>query len=219
MYHLIKKDLLMQKRTLALSIIFIIFFTLTLSNIGPAGLTVSILGVTYMLALGASALEDKNNSDIILVSLPIKKNTIVFAKYLSIYVFVAYAALLNYFIYLLVDQLNLPINVLPFTFEGLIVAIVAVTLFCSITLPLIFKYGFIKSRMINLIFFFVFVSGGLTLVDNISQKETSVFFQRIIDFLSKYSDVQLMLLLMIPPTIILITSYFLSIFFYNKREF
>lgn len=49
-----------------------------LSQIGPYGLVVNILAVTYMLVLGASAVEDKNNSDIMLVSLPIKKIRLCF---------------------------------------------------------------------------------------------------------------------------------------------
>ncbi|GIN92692.1 hypothetical protein J22TS1_37430 [Siminovitchia terrae] len=91
MYHLIKKDILMQKRALKLSILLMIFFSFTLSNLGAAGLTIGILAITYQLVLGASALEDKNNSDIILISLPIKRTTIVLSKYVSIYIYAAYA--------------------------------------------------------------------------------------------------------------------------------
>ncbi|MFC0418229.1 ABC-2 transporter permease [Cytobacillus solani] len=113
MYHLIKKDILMQKRALKLSVLLIIFFTITLSNIGPAGLTVGVLAITYQLVLGASALEDKNNSDIILISLPIKRATIVLSKYVSIYIYAAYAAIGFYLIYFIVNLLNLPLDI-PF---------------------------------------------------------------------------------------------------------
>ncbi|MDF1511352.1 ABC-2 transporter permease [Robertmurraya sp. DFI.2.37] len=219
MYHLIKKDVIMQKRAIGFSLLFIFFFTFTLSEIGPSGLVVNILAVTYMLALGASAVEDKNNSDLMLVSLPIKKDTIVSSKYISVYIFAFYAVFVNYLIYLIVNQLNLPIKVLPFTSSGLFFSLVAVSLFCSITLPLIFKYGFLKSRVISFILFFVFIAGGSTLVDHLSKKEDSIFIQSISTLFHSSSDAQIALLLFIPVVIILFISYLISLNFYKHREF
>lgn len=209
----------MQKRTIGLSLLFIFFFTFTLSEIGPSGLVVNILAVTYMLALGASAVEDKNNSDIMLVSLPIKKNTIVSSKYISVYIFALYAALINLLIYLTINQLNLPIEVLPYTSEGFFFSIVAVTLFCSITLPLIFKYGYLKSRVISIILFFVFIAGGLSLVDNLIKNEDSIFAQKISNLISTSSDIQIAFLILVPVIIIVFISYILSLNFYKNREF
>ncbi|MBA4535931.1 ABC-2 transporter permease [Bacillus aquiflavi] len=193
MYHLIKKDILMQKRTLKLSVLLIIFFTITLSSMGSIGLTVGILAVTYQLILGASSLEDKNNSDIILNSLPIKKNTIVLSKYVSIYVFTAYAILLFYSIYFIVNMLNFP-NIIFFNPIGFIGGIVAVTLFFSISFPLIFKYGYIKSKMANLILFFVLAFGGIILT-NILQNDQVTFGQNIILFFNKQSTFEISLVL------------------------
>ncbi|MDV2687075.1 ABC-2 transporter permease, partial [Alkalihalophilus lindianensis] len=90
--------------------------------------TVGVLTVTYQLVLGACALEDKNNGDIILISLPIRRNTIVLSKYVSIYVYAAYATLGFYLTYLIINLLNLPLDI-PFNFTGFIGAIMAVTLF------------------------------------------------------------------------------------------
>ncbi|WVP28479.1 hypothetical protein V2178_16385 [Bacillus licheniformis] len=56
MYHLIKKDILMQKRAMKLSLLLMIFFTFTLSQLELVGYTVAVLAVTYQLALGASFL-------------------------------------------------------------------------------------------------------------------------------------------------------------------
>ncbi|WP_102275536.1 ABC-2 transporter permease [Cytobacillus massiliigabonensis] len=218
MYHLIKKDILMQKRALKLSVLLIIFFSITLSNIGPAGLIVGILAITYQLVLGASALEDKNNSDIILISLPIKKTTIVLSKYVSIYIYALFAAIGFYLIYLISNLLNLPLDI-PFNFSGLIAAIITVTLFCSISFPLIFKYGFLKSKMANLIIFFVFVFGGTGLVSYFSRNNKLMLSQELITFLSNSSDFQLFIILAAPLFLILICSYYLSLAFYRNREF
>lgn len=106
MYLLIKKDFLIQKRNLKLSILLALFFSVSFSSIGTAGLIYSIYAVSYFLASGASALEDKNNSDMMLVSLPIKKQKIVLSKYISVYVFAAYAIIVTYLIVLIERLLN-----------------------------------------------------------------------------------------------------------------
>ncbi|MDQ0214019.1 ABC-type transport system involved in multi-copper enzyme maturation permease subunit [Oikeobacillus pervagus] len=218
MYHLIKKDILMQKKAIKLSVLLIIFFTFTLSNIGPAGLTIGVLAITYQLALGASALEDKNNSDIILMSLPIKRTIIVLSKYVSIYIYAAYAILGFYLVNLIINLLNLRPDI-PFNFTGLIGAIIAVTLFCSISFPLIFKYGFIKAKMANLIIFFVFVFGGTGLVSYLSENNKLMLSQDIMTFLSNGSDIVILIISMVLLLLILICSYFISLTFYRKREF
>ncbi|WP_313800236.1 ABC-2 transporter permease [Cytobacillus sp.] len=218
MYHLIKKDILMQKKALKLSVLLIIFFTITLSNMGPAGLTVGVLAISYQLVLGASALEDKNKSDVILISLPIKRTTIVLSKYVSIYIYAAYAALGFYLIYLITSLLNLPLDI-PFNFSGFIGAIIAVTLFCSIAFPLIFKYGFLKAKMANLFIFFVFVFGGTGLVSYLNKNNKLLMSQDIISFFRNSSDIELLLILAVPLVLILICSYNISLAFYKKREF
>lgn len=217
MFHLIKKDILIQKRAFKLSILLMIFFTITLlSNMGPAGLIIGVLAITYQLVLGASALEDQNNSDIILISLPIKRTAIVFSKYVSIYVYAVYAILGFYLIDLMIDLLNIPLDI-HFNVQGVMGAIIAVTLFCSLSFPLIFKYGYLKSKMANLIIFFVFVFGGAGLVNYLSHKWT--WSPDAISFFNNNSDTGLFMIVMVPLAFILISSYFLSLNFYQKREF
>jgi len=219
MYHLIKKDLLIQKRALKLSALLIIFFTVTLlHNIGTAGLTIGVLAITYQLVLGASALEDKDNGDMILISLPIKKTTIVLSKYVSIYIYAAYAILGFYFVYLIINILNLPLNI-SFNVTGLMGAITAVTLFCSISFPLMFKYGYLKAKMANLIIFFLFAFGGTGLVSYLSDNNHLMISQDIMTFFSNKSDIVMYMILLIPLICILICSYVISLSFYNKREF
>lgn len=219
MFHLIKKDILMQKRAFKLSILLMVFFTITLlSNMGSAGLTIGVLAITYQLLLGASALEDQNNSDIILISLPIKRTAIVFSKYVSIYIYAAYAIFGFYLIDLLIGSLNIPLDI-DFNVQGLMGAIIAVTLFSSLSFPLIFKYGYLKSKMANLIIFFVFVFGGTGLVNYLSKNLEWILREDIIAFFNNRSDIGLFMIVMVPVVFILISSYYLSLNFYQKREF
>lgn len=208
----------MQKKAMKMSILLMIFFTITLSNLGPIGLSVAILAITYQLVLGAFALEDKNSSDIILVSLPMKKRTIVLSKYVSIYVYSAYAIIGYTFIYLMVNLFHLPLEV-PLTLIGVIGSIVGVTLYFSISFPLIFKYGYIKSKMANLVVFLGLVFGGTLLIYQRSQNDPSIFGQQMMGLLQEGSNLFIMMGLFVILAIIFMLSYFISLTLYEKREF
>ena len=156
MYTLIKKDFLIQKRNLLLSVVISVLFLAVWTNYN---LMISTIMISYMLVFGASAFEDKNNSDKFLVSLPISKTKIVFAKYLSVYVFAAYAFVLNVLLITIFDVLRFPITTAPATIQEILAAIGLLTVYVSIALPIIFKFGFAKSRMITFILIFALVFG------------------------------------------------------------
>lgn len=218
MYPLIKKDILIQKKVVTLAIFMMLFFAVTLSSMGPGATIVGILTVTYMFVLGASAIEDKNKSDIILVSLPIKKQTIVLAKYLSVYVFATYAILLYAIIYFGVQLLHIPLE-MSLTQSGIISTLFIITVFFAISFPLIFKYGYLKAKTPNLILFFILVFGGTALVNNLDQLSSWTFIQNTVTFLSERTETQLLLLLLPIAFVILVISYFISLRFYQEREF
>lgn len=216
MFHLIKKDILVQKNSLLLSIVLMIFFSITLFSLGSAGLTVGMIAITYQLVLGASTLEEKVNGDIILLSLPIKKSSIVLSKYLSIYVFAAYAILGFYLIHLAVKLSQVPLD-MPFTSSAILGSLAAITLYFSICLPIIFKYGYLKSKMIILIVFFGTVFGGSFLVSTMLENERFNPAQKWLELTN--NGWEWMLLLGIPLLLLLGISYFVSLTFYKKREF
>lgn len=219
MYHLIKKDLLMQKKALVFALLYLIFFTFTIAKNEPIGLTIGILVVTYMLALGSASVEDKNDSDIMLLSLPIKKKSIVLSKYLSVYMIATGIFLFNYLIYLTVDTFSIPLEVLPITYVGFAGAIIAVTIFSSISFPLIFKLGYTKSRIVNLVLFFGLVFLSAPALEAINKSENLVIKQWLVKFAFDSSNFEKTLIIMLPLLFILLISYKLSLIFYTNREF
>ena len=209
MYHLIKKDILIQKKNLIFSLLYLVLFTILVTKNEIIGLTIAVLAVTYLLAHGASSLEDKNNSDIMLVSLPIKKRLIVLAKYISVYGYAAYAIIICYLMYVLAHTFNLPITLQPITTDGLLVVLFSVTLFGAISYPLIFKYGYTKSRTVNMILFFILIFTSTTLADSVN----------IDQLIQKWSESELILFSSLTLLFILALSYSISLAFYKKREF
>ncbi|GGK36729.1 hypothetical protein GCM10010965_32080 [Caldalkalibacillus thermarum] len=80
MYHFIKKDLLIQKHYLLLSLLMVLAFTIALANLEPAELSLSIFAFNYILVLGAVSQEDRTIGDMPLQSLPIRKSIIVSSR-------------------------------------------------------------------------------------------------------------------------------------------
>lgn len=215
MYSLIRKDFIIQKKNLKLSILLIIFFSFSFSSIGTTGLIYSIFAVSYFLASGASAVEDKNNSDMMLVSLPIKKQKIVLSKYFSAYVFLAFTIFITYIIVAVERLMNLPFNVFSFTIEAIVLAIAGVTFLFAIIFPLIFKFGYLKAKTFSNILMLSIVFGTATLINKLPYS----WQQKLLQLSSGLSELEKIGVIMIPLFIIFIISYFISLTFYRKREF
>lgn len=209
MFHLIKKDILIQKKTVLLALLYLIIFTVFISQNELIGLTASVFAVSYMLVMGACALEDKNNSDMMLISLPIKKWLIVLSKYVSLYGYAACSLLICYLLYVIAEVVHLPIKIHPVTADGVLIIFFIITLMGAIYFPLIFKFGYIKSKMANFILFFVLFSFCMSLTE-----ETSVN-----QLIQQWSNNTIMIFAFLALSIILAISYSISLVFYKNREF
>jgi ABC-type transport system involved in multi-copper enzyme maturation permease subunit len=183
---------------------------------GSIALTAGVVCTTYAVSFGASALEDKNKVDMVLNSLPIKRSSIVIAKYLSVFVYAFAALLVCFVIYSLAKWLSLPVKVVPFTFEGAAGAVIAAALFSAINYPIIFKYGYIKSRGINFVLFFLFFFGGNTLYDYARDHS---WLEKLLQMTGYVEVEQILLLTMLFSLIFVIISLLLSISIYKRREF
>lgn len=213
MFHLIKKDLLIQKRSVYLSVLLILLFSFYLTKVGTMGLLLSVLSVTYMLTLGAFAIEEKNDSNKMLVSLPIKRKTIVLSKYLSVPILALFALFINELIHLLVHGFQLPLETIPISPKAALWSILASMLYGSISFPLIFKLGYLKSKMMNFLLFFLLISGGTYLFEKWANR------LEMIRFFSRLSGMEMGILVIVPVFLLYFLSYLLSLSFFQKREF
>lgn len=224
MINLILKDIMVLKKTLLFCAIYPAIFIFAFQSTGSAMLPASIAAVTYILVLTASAYDDKNKSDILLNSLPIGRNQVVLSRYLSIYVFSAIGIIYYMVFYILINISGLPLKVYPITSEGIIAALFSVTLLNSIYFPILFKMGYIKSKMVNFILFFSLffgVSAVSGLLENKPGNGTakSKFLESITRFFNSLSNVQITIGIIIIMFIMFLISYMLSKKFYKNREF
>src|SRR5665647_5605 len=93
MVNLVWKDLLILKRSLWLAPLYAFFAVFAFKAMPDGGLSAATVAVTYMLMFQAFTLDNKNNSEIMLNSLPLIRKDIVLAKYLSVFLYAAFGIL------------------------------------------------------------------------------------------------------------------------------
>ncbi len=222
-YKLVFKELLLMRFKLWAIIFLGIYFLIGMRGGAYA----------YIMAVGCStafsiivifSTEDKNQTEVLLSSLPVSRREIVLAKYIVILGF----ALLMLVILTILNYLNegqyfywLGIIVLfgylpPVTLGQVMVALGLSLVAIALTLPLNFKYGVQKMQAYNTTLFGVFLLvPTLLMVRSFSSQEThNVFMEVHINYPLFWSGV---FLAMAVATLGL--SFWLAIRFYEKREF
>lgn len=222
MFNLVLKDILLQKKSLMLMGIFCIIPVVIFDYFGTLNTGSQILlamVISYTLIMGTCAQEFKNTSDIFINSLPLKRSTIVKARYLTAFVFMFYALVVVAIIGVILNSIGFSISANYLGTYEIVGIVTSLILFISIYFPVYFKYGYLKSKLLNFILLF-----GTLLIPNLvvslaSDTELQEILSQICSFLFKLSSWEIISMLMGSVFIIMLISYFLSVRFYNKREF
>jgi hypothetical protein len=219
MINLILKDIIIQKKTVLLSLVYMILVIIISSGPVDLGFIAGLIGVTYILITTSSATEDKNNVYVLLNSLPIKRSHIILSKYLSIFVYIIIGTVYYYLAISIINVIGASTEVSYISFQGVVIAIFAVSLLNGIYLPVLFKVGYTKTRILSMILFMSFFFGVSYIIDFFRESENIKVIGSIINFLSNLSSPQVNLVTIGLTIIVLLISYALSLRFYNNREF
>lgn len=219
MYNLIIKDILIQKKQVAFSIAYMAFILVAFQGMGEAMLPMGLVALTYMLSMTSCGYEEKNKSDIMLNSLPVKRANIIAAKYMSVFVYFAMGMLVYALFLKIIIMAQIPLKTYPITLEAFIGGFVAVSMMTGIWLPIYFKFGYMKLRVVNFVLFFLFFFGTSYLNKFFKENQNSQWVQNIINFLNSQGNITIALIIFAMVIILLIISYGLSVRFYSKREF
>lgn len=220
MLNLILKDILLQKKTFLFSAFYLMVIILSFQQMGSTMVPASIIALTYVMIQYACAYDDKNKADVLLNSLPLGRDTIVTARYLSIFVFLPIAVLYYMVLGSIISLLHLPVKIYPVSFEAIVWCLFSLILMNSVYLPVFFKVGYIKSRLVNFVFFFgLFFVGGI-LVPKLLRAGGSRLHGWIIRLLGNSGeDVGIMAGTFIIMTILFFASYIMSLKVYRNKEF
>jgi ABC-type transport system involved in multi-copper enzyme maturation permease subunit len=218
MFNLIIKDMLLLRKTAVFAVVYMIFLIFAFKEIPQGALYTGIVGSTYILMATSMAYEDKNNSDIVLNSLPLSRSEIVLAKYLQVFLFAIVASAIFVIMSSLLKLFSLDIGVISINLKTIATAIFSVVLMNCLYFPVFYKLGYIKSKYVNFVVFFIFFFSIQTIMGSLVNTESG-FVLDVINFFQGFSGNLLALLILLAAVLIAVMSYSLSLSFYRAREF
>ncbi|NLL17994.1 MAG: ABC-2 transporter permease [Clostridia bacterium] len=217
MLTLVLKDILTQKKKLWLIVFYGVFMHVALYSLGDAGAYGSAtVGITYIFVLGACAHDDKNRSEILLNSLPISRNSLVMAKYLTSLWFLAIGLIASTLVGTVAHFTGLDRGLVDSETLGIMVFIGL--LLVSFYYPVYFLFGYLKARYYHTLLFIlaIFVPGLLaTMANRVGLPGWLGYF---LEWLN-HSHGTMALGFIGAGLLLFIISLFISLKFYQKREF
>jgi hypothetical protein len=175
-------------------------------------MVIAVLYVSYPFAVG-----EKNGIDALYPTLSIKRGTVVLGRYLFALFFDLFAGVLAYiYSFVALTILRKGFNAL----EGLTVTIVLFIVFSiiqAIQLPLYFKLGYSKAKLMSYLPFMVFplvVLIANNFLGNIFASQITAFLEWM-----AMNTFAVILFIIVIWLGIMVVSYRTSLLFYNKRDF
>lgn len=219
MLNLILKDLLVQKKSILFALCYCFFLVFAFQSLEGAAPVAATTAIVYLLTQYSFAYEDKNKSEIMLNSLPISRKDIVLAKYLSIFLYIGLAMVAYMFATLIVMAIKIPIKVQFISLQGITITLFLVSLMASLYLPIIFKFGYLKAKMFNMVMFLLFFFIPMGVVSFYQNSEYTSSIDNILTGMATWSDWQIASLIVGISLLMMALSYYISVTIYNKREF
>lgn len=233
MFQLIKKDLLVSLKIRSLKAViatFIVglFLLSTFSYIFPTALPIII---TYAVVMNSFYYDSLNNSESYILSLPNKREDVVYSKYILVLLVLFVSNILMYILF----GINILNSVRGMVLQDIIVSSLTILFSFSIILPITFKYRYRVGRITSS-FIAIFIgylsyksnainnfieNGKETILISLSRK-IGVLIYRIFNF-KNYdykvvaTTIYIILLFMI-AVIIFLVSIYISLKIYEKRD-
>lgn len=209
MFNLIKKDILVQKKYIYFIFIYL-FIGLVAFRTMPDSATTYLIATTiaFFFIAGSFSYDEQNKTYMVINSLPIKRNSLIISKYISVLIYTLLSLLIIYIFTLIVFTLKLPYKIELLNLNHVFNVFIASMFLSSILLPVYSKLGYTKARIFTtLSYIFVFI-----VFNTLGNMGTSIpmLLQR-----TRLEDIVLLII----ASLIFILSMFLSIKFYENREF
>lgn len=214
MINLLIKDFLVQKKTLAIAILYIISMLIFLQGFNNNGAVflAGIPTVAYLFWVTAFQSDEKNKSEQIISSLPVTRREIVIAKYLSTIFYLVIGIIILLLVVVVVKTLGIQASIPLISIENIYKSVLSMLILASVNFPPIFKYGLKRGKIYNVItymaFFFMMIN-----LKNILLKSQN---------LQQYIQNRQMLVtyvVTLVTVLILIISVTLSIKIYENKDF
>lgn len=219
MFNLVLKDFLIQKKSLLFIIGYCGFVLVFFAHSKPFSQSVYIMAagaVSYLLVQGAGNADGKNNSDLILNSLPVNRKQIVLAKYLSLGVYLATGLISTVLIgRILSFSIDFPVR--SITYTDITVAVISVGIMGSLYLPLFFKFGNNITRFVNMVLFMLtfFVPG--IIMEHLNNQPSGITGQ-LVDLLRNVPGWSVILGALAVTAVLVVVSLAVSLTIYTNKD-
>ncbi|HWP95514.1 MAG TPA: ABC-2 transporter permease [Syntrophomonadaceae bacterium] len=220
MFQLIKKEFVLQKKTILFGFIYSIFLFFTFAHPVLKNFTyvMAAFGICYIIIIGAAQADYKNHSDIILNSFPLTRREIVLSRYLSIFVFSFLAVILTGIIGLFFHMVPQPFTYRLINLNDVVVTLVSVMFLAAVSLPAYFKSGAQSIAIVN-IFLFLLIFFAPAQIRNYLMNNTQQPWVQSLSYMAReqfwllsFSGIGAMLVLFS-------ISYFVSLRIYLNKDF
>ncbi len=224
MLKLVLKDFQIQKKSFLNYAFIATFLSFFFAMSGMAQMTFAM--VTFPIVYGfinrALYEDEKNNTLRLLVSLPVRRKTVVHARYVSAAAIILIMALVCTAINILLNAFG--VTPLQETGNGFIIlafSMLAMVFLISVYLPIAFRLGSIKAANINRFLFigiFAASTGASIALQRIPKGQPPEFIIRLVSMFQSISIVEILLILSAAAVCTFLISMQLSIRFFEKRE-
>ncbi|PDZ05319.1 ABC transporter permease [Bacillus cereus] len=197
MEQLILKDFIIQWKFLMWYILYPILFYMALKDTGNVFVIMSVI-FTVMATIKTFEADGKNESEVIVNSLPILKKEIVFAKYVVSIIIIFISVSIGCFTMVMKNGTN----IFEFIETTVFTSISFILVYLSFVLPIAFWLGYKKTIFITIVIFMA----PIVILENL--------FEINLEQIQLYNS-----MLFISSICMFIISIFVSVKLYEKREF
>lgn len=209
MLSLIIKDIVIQKRMIPFTLLYVVvFIILTAGNYNKG--SVYIIGVTvaFMFSLGAIQYDEKCKADNIIASLPLKRKDIIISRYLGTIFFTAASTLFITMFVWLINFINIKsVNISAMNINDIKIIAITTLVMMSVIIPLNLKFGINKAKIITFALYFTFFTIALSIYNNVNEEPIRTIYL----FFIKNGLFLAILLFAV--------SFVFSIFIYENKDF
>lgn len=172
MFHLVAKDFYINRKYFLLVILIagLVSGTMFYEN-NIFGIVFPLVIICYGMLTRSCYYDDKDRGDIFLRMMPIKSATVVFSKY----IFGLLVIVMGFFPYMAISFLGKPLGLeLNIEYGAMAISVFIISFAHSIYLPVFFKYGYMKARTFQTVFYIGIMIVSLSLKSLIETIKLSV---------------------------------------------
>lgn len=221
MLNLVLKDILIQKKSFLIALIYSVFLFVIFSNevFREAVYIMGTVAIAYIMVVTSNAYDDKYKSEIIVNSLPVKRKSVVLSKYLAAAVFVAIGLSIVGAVGAVIITTGVPLPVRYLNLDDTVFAFSSVALLASLYYPLYFRFGYALSRMINMVLFLALFFGPSALVGYVRQNADYGTAQQLAVRLQEFPSWALGTSALAAVMLLTVVSALISVKIYEAKDF